>query len=743
MRQSVQGHILVRRRPKSGNGIASVVNYYMATNENSGITTSTKGWLTTIPAIGPKQRYLWNYEVTTYTDAWTNVVPPHVIATFTEDGRGISNIEEWYGLSNNPSKAPSSWRKDVPQMSPEQRYLWNKETITYTTGNPKQIPPHVIGVYGEKGKDGLSPNPNLLYNTDFSKPGNKEWYLRTGIEIKRGKFGTTCVRAQAYNTEYLDFLAQLVVDDKNTKGIAPSTWYTLSFWAKGTNVRSYLCDVDNPLVDTDSDCYLNGVNQGKPSGDGRCIYNVNDTSDWVHQSYTFKTKSQIALTRLLFRLQPNDYIYISAIKLEEGMEATPWCLSEYDRKGDAGLEGCIVRTTEWAPGVTYHNDSNETFFPRFLDQIVVSNPDNPINPYNLYRCLKTHTSSESLTYLNPNYWQKLNNMEPICTPLIVAQNAVMKFGQANHFYILDDTGKIVCQLGGGEYPLWLGNGELGMEHANFKVDKNGIMYAEGGVFKGDVYARNGIFNGSISIQSQPIPEQKIVYLDFESGFNFAGCSFEESGKEGAYYEQKIILPTDIKYDGVECLIQNTAFVTDSYTTEEGKIMIPRRFVVEIKNNDSFIVNSLAGYEISAKQIEVIGRSFLRVHAVIMEGSLKWVIDNSSDVFKSTYIDNILSTARGIRPANFSIYGIYEIVNRNNVWSQIPSENSIYAIRQRTGVVKFTFEHPVTSTQYMPIVTCLEHGYGFCSSKTVNGFTIETADDASNNDLDFEMMVRFP
>ena len=78
----------------TGKGISSIVNYYLATSASSGVTTSTSGWTTTIQSITPTNKYLWNYEIITYTDNSTTTTTPHIIGVYGNSG----NDAEYYKL---------------------------------------------------------------------------------------------------------------------------------------------------------------------------------------------------------------------------------------------------------------------------------------------------------------------------------------------------------------------------------------------------------------------------------------------------------------------------------------------------------------------------------------------------------------------------------------------------------------------------------------------------------------------
>ena len=70
----------------TGNGIKSITNYYLATASGSGVSASTSGWTTTVQAITASKKYLWNYEVVTYTNGSTYQSAPCIIGVYGDKG---------------------------------------------------------------------------------------------------------------------------------------------------------------------------------------------------------------------------------------------------------------------------------------------------------------------------------------------------------------------------------------------------------------------------------------------------------------------------------------------------------------------------------------------------------------------------------------------------------------------------------------------------------------------------------
>ena len=127
---------------------------------------------------------------------------------------------------------------------------------------------------------------------------------------------------------------------------------------------------------------------------------------------------------------------------EDGKDGKP------GEQGKQGIQGCIIRSSEWASGVTYRNDEDLTSGTRYIDIVMVRN-NSAVDGWDVYKCIKTHTSSSSITYANTTYWTELSNVGPIYTSLIIANNASLDFVQGNELLIKDANNNIVAGLTGG------------------------------------------------------------------------------------------------------------------------------------------------------------------------------------------------------------------------------------------------------------------------------------------------------
>lgn len=163
----------VAKQGSSGRGVSEITEYYLASTASSGVTTSTSGWTPTIQTIDSSKKYLWNYEVVTYTDNTTSSTAPIIIGVFGNTGatgaagKGIKSVTEYYLASASSSGVVTSttgWTTVMQTLTATNKYLWNYELITYTDNTTSTIAPVIIGVYGDKGDTGADAYTVLLTN---------------------------------------------------------------------------------------------------------------------------------------------------------------------------------------------------------------------------------------------------------------------------------------------------------------------------------------------------------------------------------------------------------------------------------------------------------------------------------------------------------------------------------------------------------------------------------------------------
>lgn len=162
--------------------------------------------------------------------------------------------------------------------------------------------------------------------------------------------------------------------------------------------------------------------------------------------------------------------------------------------GKDGLQGCIIRLTEWASGVEYRNDLDlVSNGPRYIDIVTIYANNKQLK----FQCSQTHTSSNSNKPTAGSasaYWQQLNDMVPIYTPLLFAENAVINFLQGMEFVVHNSktdisVNTIIAGLVGGDIPLFVGNSTP--SNAPFRVAKDGSFVATKADITGTINASSG------------------------------------------------------------------------------------------------------------------------------------------------------------------------------------------------------------------------------------------------------------
>lgn len=179
---------------------------------------------------------------------------------------------------------------------------------------------------------------------------------------------------------------------------------------------------------------------------------------------------------------------------EQGPKGDDGAPGEDGAPGKDGLQGCITRLTEWASGVEYRNDLDlVSNGPRYIDVVTIYANNKQLK----FQCSQTHTSSASNKPAAGSasaYWQQLNDMVPIYTPLLFAENAVINFLQGMEFVVHNSktdisVNTIIAGLVGGDIPLFVGNSTP--SNAPFRVAKDGAFVATKADITGTINASSG------------------------------------------------------------------------------------------------------------------------------------------------------------------------------------------------------------------------------------------------------------
>lgn len=145
----------------TGIGIVNIQEMYLASSLNTGVTESTSGWSNdpTTQMMTASKRYLWNYEVTQYSNSTIEKTTPKIIGVYGDqggngkDGVSITGVKNMYLATSSTSvtKETSGWTETIQTMNKDKKYLWNYEIINYSNGSKSESEPVIIGAFGVDG----------------------------------------------------------------------------------------------------------------------------------------------------------------------------------------------------------------------------------------------------------------------------------------------------------------------------------------------------------------------------------------------------------------------------------------------------------------------------------------------------------------------------------------------------------------------------------------------------------------
>ena len=329
-------------------------------------------------------------------------------------GRGIERIESFYLLTadgNAPGYDARDWRSKPRVPTSQTPWLWTYERIVYSNGESER---NAVRLVTRLGKDGAEAEPtrtNLLDGTDFHQAGVWESGINgthakteTAQDVQPAVTGCgvlrTVVERGAVGEEYAQFSQRIPVD------LIAGLDYTFSVYVRGSNTGWM-------IVFPNSGEHFR-LSAAKPGA-------------WQRLSVSFKARAarpgedNRAYLRCWLKNADNAQrheVLFCAPKLEEGITATPWCLSENDKVGasvqnrgfwDAFAEGTVFRGRNVTGG-------------GYEDVVTVLTP---AGTRETYRCTRTHAKAgnETRPGANSPYWKKGDSFEMVSTGMFLAGTA--------------------------------------------------------------------------------------------------------------------------------------------------------------------------------------------------------------------------------------------------------------------------------------------------------------------------------
>ena len=358
-----------------GKGVAEIVQYYLATSQASGVTSSTSGWSTDITTqkLTADKKYLWNCYQTKYSDGTSEPIStPKVIGVYGDKGTSTKIIRTSYEYTQtNIDKFSTSGYSGVWGVNDATTGLKVGDSVLLKVKNTTKgsdclifanitaIPSNYsltctsYGVIdnGSDGQDGAGFHWNLLkYSGDLSKQvlGGAGTYTATveSIEDKTTPSG----QAEKITYTVQGTGGKFIQTGKYIKegNIKQGKTYTVSVWCKCSSIKStgvinaeFLDNKTyvNPTLSTEWQQY---VVTGVANKD------VTSTSSASAISFYYNDNMSVG-----------DIFYISSPKVEEGDKASPWCTT---------YEETLAKNLTITPSSQYFKstDGGKTFAPNTI-----------------------------------------------------------------------------------------------------------------------------------------------------------------------------------------------------------------------------------------------------------------------------------------------------------------------------------------------------------------------------------------
>ena len=456
-------------------------------------------------------------------------------------------------------------------------------------------------------------NASFRYST---RPVSSSWGLSNhpaaGMHfVSYGNFSDVTRQTSRYSTRtYERYLKDVNDWEFSVENIGAQFGDLSNLNVFGLNMTGYSAYLNN--------IYMTGViKQFTPSGEE--IPTINDRGVW-DENETYHENDDVYHNNSKWRC------VVESTTTEPSKDNPDWeLLQEATKgdKGDPGIQGCIVRTSQWTVGVEYRNDESLTTEEelRFIDYVVVGDNDN----FNIYKCLRTHTSSNTSTPSdNSEYWQRINTMYPIYTPTILADNAVFRFGQGNRILIVNDAGEVCGFFQSGENSLGIGSDDP--SKCNFFVNSKGDLYASNANIKGNIQANSGSIadftiqgkeivgrDGTIVLQNDILSSLSALLSGEEDTYSIPIGSGATASAEKASDGQGNILTVDT-------ITATTEVPLSDYTTHAGVLRFAVDFQVDTQLPEmGIIIGESPTATCEVLQVEASGQETVIDRFSLLEG----------------------------------------------------------------------------------------------------------------------------
>lgn len=680
-----------------GRGVSQTVQYYLATSQASGITSSTSGWSTDITTqkLTADKKYLWNCYQTKYSDGTSEPIStPKVIGVYGDKGQNAKNLSitpsSQYFKSTDGGKtfAPNTitikptiqgeisfgkWQYSIDggvsfaDVVSGQKGLTVSNNVLIVSKNSSLYSDAVTMVTFRAVADDSSfydtcsiakfydvsdigDGRNLLWNSNFAKTDetiNTSTYTTWGLILRGSTYTATIDTSVKHN----NFNTLKVIGTKAGENGGQDLIYRI----KGLN----LDEVKFTEIDVKYTLSFYAKASIACNFSARYSYdsyakdtNVALSTDWKRYEIQMHPTTASYQTSLIFKMDAASTVWFSEFKLEKGSSATGYSTAPED------LQTAILSTKSEISDVSSQVDKNKQAIEQRVTKTTyqqdltfvkgdISKANEGLNKWRYEIYPKSLFASEYQGKSTMDVFAKNTNLTPSQSVLINDTDFGKSWAYGDNY------------IG---YALTFVKFSAAKSIAiTFKHDDGAHLYLNGKLIGGDDRCNTGS-GESLTLSFIQGWNCLEVVLNEKSGSEYIGLgttisAISECQLMNCYYGTPVARQSHITNQ----LVQNTTDI-DGVSTKVSKVTSVigdnGENFTSFKNDYSDFKQTMNGFKTTVGQtyvtkddfngLEIGGRNLVRLGGLSSNGATSFSYDKTTDIY--TIVSPVVSTVRGIGAA---------------------------------------------------------------------------------------------
>ena len=679
-----------------GKGVVETIQYYLATSQASGVTSSTSGWSTDITTqkLTADKKYLWNCYQTKYSDGTSEPIStPKVIGVYGDKGQNAKNLSitpsSQYFKSTDGGKtfAPNAitikptiqgeisfgkWQYSIDGgvsfadvVSGQKGLTINNNVLTVSKDSSLYSDAVTMVTFRAVANDSsfydtcsiakiydvsdIGDGRNLLWNSNFAKTDetiNTSTYTTWGLILRGSTYTATIDTSVKHN----NFNTLKVIGTKAGENGGQDLIYRI----KGLN----LDEVKFTEIDVKYTLSFYAKASIACNFSARYSYdsyakdtNVALSTDWKRYEIQMHPTTASYQTSLIFKMDAASTVWFSEFKLEKGSSATGYSTAPED------LQTAILSTKSEISDVSLKVDKNKQAIEQRVEKTTyqqdlnlvkgdISKANEGLNKWRYEIYPKSLFDSTDQGKSTIDIFAKNKNLTPSRTVLFNDTDLSIQWNSAENY------------IG---YALTFTKFSAAKSVAiTFAHDDGAHIYLNGKLIGGsDAYSQTGesLTLGFVKGWNciEVVVNDKNSYEGFTLGTTISAIS--ECQLMNCYYGTPVARQSHITNQ----LVQNTTDI-DGVSTKVSKVTSVigdnGENFTSFKNDYSDFKQTMNGFKTTVGQtyvtkddfngLEIGGRNLVRLGGLSSNGATSFSYDKTTDIY--TIVSPVVSTVWGIGAA---------------------------------------------------------------------------------------------